>query len=73
VGAGGNAGAVFAGFLFKTRLSYPQVFLILGMLIAVFSLLAFAIRFSEQDECSARREIEERLAGTLAPAAATGD
>ena len=73
VGAGGNAGAVFAGFLFKTRLSYPQVFLILGMLIAVFSLLAFAIRFSEQDECSARREIEERLADTLAPAAATGD
>jgi len=27
VGAGGNAGAVLAGFLFKTRsLTYPQAF-----------------------------------------------
>jgi MFS transporter, NNP family, nitrate/nitrite transporter len=53
VGAGGNAGAVLAGFLFKTPcLSYPQAFLILGILIAACSLLAFTVRFSQQDERS---------------------
>ncbi|HLI84870.1 MAG TPA: MFS transporter [Bryobacteraceae bacterium] len=51
VGAGGNAGAVLAGFLFKTpRLSYPQAFLILGVLIAACSVAALAVRFSEQEE-----------------------
>jgi MFS transporter, NNP family, nitrate/nitrite transporter len=74
VGAGGNAGAVLAGFLFKTpRLTYPQAFLILGFFIAAFSLLVFAVRFSEQDERSAVQEIEARRAGSWAAAAATGD
>ena len=74
VGAGGNAGAVLAGFLFKTpRLTYPQAFLVLGFCIAAFSLLTFAVRFSEHDECSALEEIEARRAGSLAAAAATGD
>jgi MFS transporter, NNP family, nitrate/nitrite transporter len=73
VGAGGNAGAVLAGFLFKTpRLTYPQAFLVLGFFIAAFSLLAFAVRFSRQDERSAVQEIEALRAGRLA-AAATGD
>jgi NNP family nitrate/nitrite transporter-like MFS transporter len=68
VGAGGNAGAVLAGFLFKMpSLTYPQAFLILGMLIAILSGLAFAVRFSEQDEQSARH------AGTWAPAPATAE
>jgi MFS transporter, NNP family, nitrate/nitrite transporter len=66
VGAGGNAGAVLAGFLFKTpRLSYPQAFLILGILIAACSLLAFAVRFPRQDE--------HELSGALATVTATGD
>jgi NNP family nitrate/nitrite transporter-like MFS transporter len=73
VGAGGNAGAVSAGYLFKTpRLTYPQAFLVLGFFIAAFSLLAFAVRFSEQDERSALQEIEARRAARLAAAAATG-
>jgi NNP family nitrate/nitrite transporter-like MFS transporter len=73
VGAGGNAGAVLAGYLFKTpRLTYPQAFLVLGFFIAAFSLLAFAVRFSEQDERSALQEIEARRAARLAAAAATG-
>jgi NNP family nitrate/nitrite transporter-like MFS transporter len=74
VGAGGNAGAVLAGFLFKTpHLTYPQAFLVLGFCIAAFSLLALAVRFSEHDERSARQEIEARRAVSLAAAAATGD
>jgi NNP family nitrate/nitrite transporter-like MFS transporter len=71
VGAGGNAGAVLAGFLFKTpSLSYPQAFLILGAAIACCSVAAFAVRFSARDELAARREIEARRAGLMAPAVA---
>jgi NNP family nitrate/nitrite transporter-like MFS transporter len=76
VGAGGNAGAVLAGFLFKTSsLTYPDAFLILGVLITVCSPLAFALRFSEVDELATKREIEARLAERVSasPAAAFGD
>jgi NNP family nitrate/nitrite transporter-like MFS transporter len=76
VGAGGNAGAVLAGFLFKTSsLTYPDAFLILGVLITVCAPLAFALRFSEVDELATKREIEARLAERVSasPAAAFGD
>ena len=70
VGAGGNVGAVLAGFLFKTAsLTWPEALLILGISVASISTLAFLVRFSESDERSAREEIEARMAG-LAPAAA---
>jgi NNP family nitrate/nitrite transporter-like MFS transporter len=72
VGAGGNAAAVLAGFLFKTSsLTWPQAFLILGLLIAVISSLALLVRFSPADEKSARRELEARLTGGFAAAAAS--
>jgi NNP family nitrate/nitrite transporter-like MFS transporter len=76
VGAGGNAGAVLAGFLFKTSsLTYSQGFLILGVAIAACAPFAFALRFSTGDELAAKREIEARLSGTLSAAAsaAIGD
>lgn len=72
VGAGGNLGAVAAGFLFRTpSLSYPQALSILGVAIAACSTLAFAIRFSEKDEMAARQEIEARHSGRLLPANAS--
>jgi len=71
VGAGGNAAAVLAGFLFKTGgLTWPQAFLILGLLVAASSSVALLVRFSPTDERNARRELEARLAATLAPAGA---
>jgi len=71
VGAGGNAGAVLAGFLFKTSsLTYPQAFLILGVAIAMCSPFALALRFSERDEHAAKKEMEARLAGAVSPLAA---
>ena len=73
VGAGGNLGAVLAGFLFKTSsLTWPQAFLVLGAIIAVSSSLAVLVRFSKKDEQAAQEEIEARLAGQLltAPMAA---
>ncbi len=48
VGAGGNAGAVAAGFLFKTEgISYQQGLLFLGMAVTASAFLAFTVRFSE--------------------------
>jgi NNP family nitrate/nitrite transporter-like MFS transporter len=75
VGAGGNAGAVLAGFLFKTSsLTYPQAFLILSVLILGCSVFAFAVRFSETDELAARQEMAARLGMGLTPqSAAAGD
>ncbi len=76
VGAGGNAGAVLAGFLFKSpSLSYPQAFMILGVLILLCSVCAFAVRFSETDELAAKQELASRLGAAFTPAraAAGGD
>jgi MFS transporter, NNP family, nitrate/nitrite transporter len=75
VGAGGNIGAVAAGFLFKSsRLAWPQALLILGLLVLLTSSLAFFVRFTERDEAAARDEMESRLSNTLAPVPmATGD
>lgn len=71
VGAGGNLGAVLAGFLFKSSsITWPQAILILGGIVAVSSTLAFTVRFSESDEVVARRELNARLSGGMVPAPA---
>jgi NNP family nitrate/nitrite transporter-like MFS transporter len=44
VGAGGNAGAVAAGFLFKSDLAWPTALLILGGLVTASSFLALLVR-----------------------------
>src|SRR5580658_7745164 len=67
VGAGGNAGAVLAGFLFKTSsLTYSQAFMILGVVILACSPIAYFLRFSESDESAATKEMKARLAATVA-------
>ena len=69
VGAGGNAGAVAAGFLFKTpALTWPQALLILGGAVTVCSALAFAVRFSEADERAVQKEMERRARAAAIPA-----
>jgi NNP family nitrate/nitrite transporter-like MFS transporter len=74
VGAGGNVGAVLAGFLFKAAsLTWPQALLILGGLVTLTSSLTILLRFSEADERSARDEMEARLAGQLVATAVAGD
>ena len=50
VGAGGNAGAVLAGFLFKGSMDWSHAFLILGMIVTCASVLAFFVRFSTKQE-----------------------
>jgi len=54
VGAGGNAGAVAAGFLFKMEvISWPTALFILGALVTAVSFLSFAVTFSEAAETEA--------------------
>jgi NNP family nitrate/nitrite transporter-like MFS transporter len=63
VGAGGNAGAVAAGFLFKAEsIPWPTALLILGALVTCCSFLTFAVRFS----CEAEAEAHEATARALA-------
>ncbi|WP_423128214.1 MFS transporter [Gaoshiqia sp. Z1-71] len=69
VGAGGNAGAVAAGFLFKVEgLSYPQALFVIGIVVTVISLFAFLIRFSEEAEEEAGLEMQQLLLRNDKPA-----
>ena len=56
IGAGGNAGAVAAGFLMKGSASTQECLLILGVLVTVSSLCAIAVRFTAE-----HKEREEAL------------
>ena len=65
VGAGGNFGAMLAGFLFRRETAfYSQSYLILGICVTIIAFVAFAVRFSEQDEKVALEETNARLAGS---------
>lgn len=62
VGAGGNAGAVMAGFLFKSEsISYPEALFIIGVVVAAVSALSFLVRFSAEAEKEAQVEMEQSL------------
>lgn len=67
VGAGGNAGAVLAGFLFKTEsFTWPQALLILGVAVTGASTLAWMLRLGESKEAAPDL-------GAIVPAIASGD
>lgn len=62
IGAGGNVGAVLAGFLMKGSASVQQGLLILGSLVALSSVCAIVIRFSHQHKTEERRAYAAALA-----------
>ncbi len=67
VGAGGNAGAVAAGFLFKAEgLTWPTAFLVLGAIVTTISFLSFAVRFGEGAEAEFDRQLEPARGRTIA-------
>lgn len=72
VGAGGNAGAVAAGFLFRMEsLSTEMALLYLGAIVTVVSSLVLVVRLSPEREREERRTMERALGrGTLAVAPA---
>ena len=62
VGAGGNMGAVLAGFLFKGSMAWPTIMLMLGAMVTVCSFLAFAVNFSGDAEKEAKRDLAHAFA-----------
>lgn len=61
VGAGGNFGAVLAGFLFRREAElYFQSYRLLGILVVACAGLALAVRFSPREEQTAAEETASR-------------
>ncbi|MBV8780244.1 MAG: MFS transporter, partial [Phycisphaerae bacterium] len=53
VGAGGNAAAFAAGFMFKrTYVEWSHQLLVLGVVVSACSFLAWGLRFSESEPIS---------------------
>lgn len=73
VGAGGNAGAVAFGFLFRIEsISTSQALSFIGVVVLLASILVFAVRFSRETENEERMALNEALAiraGAVAVAA----
>ncbi|HSK38220.1 MAG TPA: MFS transporter, partial [Arenibaculum sp.] len=62
VGAGGNAGAVAAGFLFKSEaLSYQEGLLYMGMAVVACSFCALAVRFSPETAAEEKARFDEAV------------
>ncbi len=71
VGAGGNMGAVTAGFLFRMDdLAWPDALFILGILVTLFSFSALLVRFSPAEEAAAKDEFDRAVSRRRAEAAA---
>ena len=73
VGAGGNAGAVAAGFLFRGAVPWPTALLVIGALVTVTAFLAFAVRFDSETETEARTALDAALAERRAGLAGAGE
>ncbi len=64
VGAGGNVGAVLAGFLLKDEsLTYSDALFIIGCVVTAVSFASFLVRFTKAHEAEAQQEMNESLAG----------
>lgn len=62
VGAGGNAGAVAAGFLFQGVLAWPTALFLLGAIVTCCSFLSFGIVFNAAAESEVRTATEAAIA-----------
>jgi NNP family nitrate/nitrite transporter-like MFS transporter len=65
IGAGGNVGAVLAGLLYKNVGTLEQCFAILGGFVAVTSVCAILVRFSQSHKDTEQRLYEEALTERL--------
>ncbi|MBT3586857.1 MAG: MFS transporter [Halobacteriovoraceae bacterium] len=62
VGAGGNMGAVAAGFLIRSPdITWPNALFILGILVALFSFFALMVHFTPAEEAEAKVAHEKAL------------
>jgi NNP family nitrate/nitrite transporter-like MFS transporter len=65
IGAGGNVGAVLAGFLVKEVPSTQQALVLLGIIVCVTAACALAVRFTQEQKAEERRQFEDALAARL--------
>lgn len=72
IGAGGNVGAVAAGFLMKGTATTQQGLLILGGLVTASAVCAIAVRFSAEHKANEAKLYEEALAARRAVEAGQG-
>lgn len=74
VGAGGNAGAVAFGFLFRIEsLATNQALMLIGFTVIAASALVFLVRFSTARETEERHALQTALASRAAPATSAAD
>ena len=73
VGAGGNVGAVAAGFLFKGALDWPTALFLLGFLVTASAFLSLAVKFSTEAETEARETIPSLTGGRIELAGVTSE
>ena len=59
VGAGGNAGAVAAGFLFKGAMEWNDVFFTIGVVVFIASFLTFFVKFTPEQEAEEKALFEK--------------
>jgi len=70
VGAGGNVGAVTAGFLFKGSMPWSTALLMLGALVSVAAFAALFVRFSAEEEAAGvLQPAQQDLGGVALPTA----
>jgi MFS transporter, NNP family, nitrate/nitrite transporter len=62
IGAGGNVGAVAAGFLLKGVSTTEEGLYILGTLVTISALCALAVRFSKEHKQNEQKLYDEALA-----------
>jgi NNP family nitrate/nitrite transporter-like MFS transporter len=62
IGAGGNAGAVAAGFVVKGASTMQEALFLLGGIVTLSAACALAVRFSREHKAEERRLYEEALA-----------
>jgi NNP family nitrate/nitrite transporter-like MFS transporter len=62
IGAGGNVGAVAAGFLNKAAGTPQQTLWFLGWIVLVISLCAIAVRFSAEKKSSEQQLLDAAIA-----------
>jgi NNP family nitrate/nitrite transporter-like MFS transporter len=68
IGAGGNVGAVAAGFLMKGLGDTQQTLSVLGVLVALSALCAIAVRFSPSHKAQEQELHDSALASRSAAA-----
>jgi NNP family nitrate/nitrite transporter-like MFS transporter len=73
IGAGGNVGAVLAGFLNKAVPSPQACLIIIGYIVAATSLCAIAVRFSASHKSAEQQLFDEAIASRQSEASPVGD